>query len=262
MLKIDIRKNRKLKLLMDVVNADRELQTTWKCSNINAIDRLGLTDHGPTHVKIITDYSLKLLRLLKEGGVEPSGSVFHRLDYTDCEVIVVLASLLHDLGISVHRDKHEEFSLFLANKFIDRLLPELYPGKKNVELRTIIKSEVLHAIITHRKDMQSYTIEGGVVKLADALDMEKGRARIPFNMGEVNIHSVSALAIGSVSIEKGKKRPVTVRVKMLNSAGIFQIDELLKKKLEKNPIREFVSVVVETPIEEKKIVTQVELNWD
>jgi hypothetical protein len=258
MLKIDCRKNKKLKKLFKVINSDKELQTTWKCSNINTIDRLGITDHGPTHIQIVTNRVLKILRLLIESKVKLSVVEYHGLTNDDAEVIAVLTALMHDLGISIHRDNHEEYSLILADRFLDKILPSLYDDTN----RTIVKSEVLHGIIAHSKDSNAYTIEAGIVKLADALDMEKGRARIPFKIGTVNIHSVSAMAIESVSIEKGKKRPVRIKIKMSNSAGIFQIDELLRKKLKKNPIRDYVSVVVDTGEKEKKIIKILELDWD
>ena len=56
-------------------------------------------------------------------------------------------------------------------------------------------SEVLHAVLTHHEPSYPQTLEAGIVKVADALDMEKGRARIPYQEGRLNIHSISALAI-------------------------------------------------------------------
>jgi len=170
MFKIDCKENAKLKTIVDLVNSDDELSTLWKCSNINAIDRLGITDHGPMHMKIVTSYALDILRLLVEGGVEPSCVSDHGLDSEDAEVIVALASMMHDLGISVHRDRHEEHSLFLASGFLNKMLPAVY---EEIDKRTIVKSEILHAIIAHSKKIETYTIEAGIVKLSDALDMEK-----------------------------------------------------------------------------------------
>ena len=44
------------------------------------------------------------------------------------------------------------------------------------------------------------TLEAGIVRVADALDMAKGRSRIPFERGRVSIHSLSAAAIESVPL--------------------------------------------------------------
>ena len=42
-----------------------------------------------------------------------------------------------------------------------------------------------------------------VLKVADTTDMTEGRSRIPFQAGQLNIHSISALAVKDVKIEKG-----------------------------------------------------------
>jgi hypothetical protein len=115
-------------------------------------------------------------------------------------------------------------------------------------------AEILHAIIAHREDVLPLTLEASVVRVADALDMEKGRARIPFQSGRVNIHSVSALAIDKVRVRKGTDRPILIEIEMNNSAGIFQIDELLKDKLERSGIREKITIVTLVAKEEKRIV--------
>ena len=99
------------------------------------------------------------------------------------------------------------------------------------------------------------TLEAGIVRVADALDMAEGRSRIPFQAGKVNIHSVSASAIERIKIEKGELKPVRIVILMSNSAGIFQIDELLKNKLEGSGLESYVEV--EATIEgetEKKLI--------
>ena len=99
---------------------------------------------------------------------------------------------------AVHRDNHENFSLMLGYPKSRQLLANLY-DEPNL---TTIVSEVLHAIIAHRWDVQPLSLEAGVLKVADALDMTLGRSRIPFETGKVNIHSVSAQAVEEVKIQK------------------------------------------------------------
>ena len=60
----------------------------------------------------------------------------------------------------------------------------------------------------------------------------QGRARIPFEAGKVGIHAVSALSIKKIEIEESEKKPIAIKTTMSNSASIFQIDELLKKRIE------------------------------
>ncbi|MCE5295596.1 MAG: HD domain-containing protein [Euryarchaeota archaeon] len=247
--------NDKLCKVIDRMNSDIEIRTLWRASNIIAIERLGFNDHGPTHIRIVTKTALKMFDLLIESGMEPSVVKDYGLTVQDAEVIVILAAALHDIGHAVHRDRHEDFSVALAPSIIRRLLVDIYDEEK----AAIILAETLHAIISHREDILPLTLEAGVVRVADALDMEKGRARIPFEAGKVNIHSVSALAIEKVRIRKGTDRPILVEIEMSNSAGIFQIDELLKDKVEKSGIRDRISIVIHVPEQEKRIVERLVL---
>jgi metal-dependent HD superfamily phosphatase/phosphodiesterase len=164
----------------------------------------------------------------------------HGLTADDAEVVVVLAALMHDLGMSIHRAGHEEYSLFIAQQKLNDILPGAYPDPV---VRTVIRSEVLHAIIAHRRDGRPLTLEAGIVRVADALDMAQGRSRIPFERGELNIHSVSAMAIERVTLEPGEAKPVRARILMRNSAGIFQIDELLKEKLKGSGLENYIEVL-------------------
>jgi hypothetical protein len=92
--------------------------------------------------------------------------------------------------------------------------------------------------------------------VADALDMTRGRSRIPFEAGQVNIHSVSAYAIDKVVLARGEARPIAITVSMNNSAGIFQVDELLKAKLRNSGLEPFIEVIATIEAEsEKRLIT-------
>ena len=250
-IRIPARHNPRLQKIIDRVNADDELYTLWQVVNLNAVKRLGTSDHGPVHVQIVANIALKLLRLLADRSVQPTSVVDYNLVFEDTEVIVVLAALLHDLGMSIHRAGHEVYSLFLAGPKIKELLQGIY----EVPMRTILTSEILHAIISHRADSQPMTLEAGIVRVADALDMEEGRTRIPFEAGKINIHSVSAASIERISIEPGEVKPIRIVVGMNNSAGIFQLDELFKNKLEGSGLEAYVEVDASIKGEaEKKLI--------
>ncbi len=251
LIRIPARHNPRLRQIIDRINGDEELYTLWQVMNVNAVQRLGMSDHGPVHFQIVANIALKLLRLLVEHKVQPSVSTDYNLSVQDAEVIVAMASLFHDLGMSIHRVDHELYSLFVAAPKIKGLLDNIY----DIATRTIVISEILHAIISHRADGRPLTIEAGIVRVADALDMAEGRSRIPFQAGMVNIHSVSASAIEKIKIEKGELKPIRIVVLMSNSAGIFQVDELLKNKLEGSGLESYVEV--EATIEgegEKKLI--------
>jgi uncharacterized protein len=248
---VPARHNEKLAQIVERINQDRELHQLWKCANINAVDRSGITDHGEVHIRIVANIALRLLRLLDEGHVPMSVVQHYELTVKEAEIIVVLAACCHDLGISIHRHHHEEYSLLLADRKTRELLDPLY----DIEQRTILTAEVLHAIIAHNSEEQCLTTEASILKLADALDMTKGRSRIPFEAGSVNIHSVSAAAIDEVRLSAGEAKPVHIEVLMNNSAGIFQIDELLRRKLTHSTIAQYVEVVarIEGGIEKRLI---------
>lgn len=219
-------RNELLAQTLDAMNNNQEITTLWHIINVNAIDRLGITDHGPVHFQIVANIALKLCRLLIKNKIPMSITKEYQLSTDHAEVVVLLASLLHDLGMSINREQHEEFSLFLANSLMRETLSFL----PTIE-RTIVISESLHAIISHRSDGNPMTLEAGIVRVGDALDMSEGRSRIPYEAGEVNIHSISAAAIDSVEIEEGESKPIQINILMNNSAGLFQVDELLKNKI-------------------------------
>jgi len=237
-LSIPARGNEKLKKLLDFVDNDVELQTLWRCSNVLAMDRLGLNDHGPVHVKIVANGALKMLRIMVERGVKPGIVKDYGMTAEDSEVVVVLASIMHDLGMSFVRKAHEIYSAPLAMDILRRCLPMCY----STEEATIVASETLHAIISHHAPNKPLTVEAGIVKVADALDMEKGRARVPYEKGRIDIHSASALAIENLTIEEGEEKPIKISIEMSNPAGIFQMDNLLGAKVEGSGIEQYVHV--------------------
>ena len=253
---VPFRDNEKLKKIVEAVKEDVELQTLWRCANVMAIDRMGYTDHGPTHVKIVANSALQLLRILVKRGITPSIVKNYSMKNEDAEVVVVLGSIFHDLGMTVIRRRHELFGAMLAWKFLNKLLRPIY----SEEERTIIESEVLHAIVSHERPNKPLTIEAGIVGVADALDMEEGRARIPFEAGKVDIHAVSALSIQHVEIQEGREKPVTIKITMSNSAGVFQIDGLLKPRIENSGLQDYIHVIAEiTGEKEKKIIEKFEI---
>jgi len=254
-LNIPFKGNKKLERVVKRVNNDTQLQQYWDCSNVIAVDRLKYNDHGKVHVAIVANIALKLLRMLVAAGQKPGIVKDYKMKEEDAEVVVVLASLLHDVGHSIHRDKHYEFSLPIADRLLDGLLAGIYKKKQVV----IMKSEILHAMICHHRDFYPLTLEAGCVRVADSLDAEKGRARIPFDAGQITIHSVSALAIKDVRILKGEKKPVHVEIVMGNSAGIFQVDELIKRKIRHSGLEEFIELTAHVKGEEEKIIKEFRL---
>jgi len=248
---VPTRGNRKLRTLVERANADDQLKGWWHVANVNATVRLEINDHSWVHIQIVANIALRLLRLLTKHGVEPALVRDYGLERDDAEVAVTLGALLHCIGMAVHREGHEDFSLFLAEPKIRQLLDGLY---EEPEL-TVIASEVLGAITSHRDYGEPLTLEAGIIRVADALDMAKGRSRIPFERGRVSIHSLSAAAIEDVAIEDGDDRPIKIEITMNNSSGIYQVDGLLKAKLRGSGLEPYVEVIAHIDTEaEKRLV--------
>ncbi|MES1247419.1 MAG: HD domain-containing protein [Actinomycetota bacterium] len=248
---VPVRGNRKLRTLVERVNADMQLKGWWHVSNVNAVARMEINDHSWVHIQIVANIALKLLRQLHKHHVETGVQRDYGYTHEDAEVIVTLAALMHCVGMSVHRHGHEDFSLFLSEPKLRELLDGLYEEPD----KTVVVSEVLQAIISHRADGQPLTIEAGLIRVADALDMAKGRSRIPFERGRVSMHSLSAAAIEDVTITDGEDKPILIEILMNNSSGIFQVDGLLKAKLRGSGLEPYVEVVAHIDTEtERRLV--------
>jgi len=238
------------------INQDKEIQTLWRVANINAIERLNMTDHGPTHFQIVANIGLKLFQLISQVEKPTLTKNYPEITPDHAETVVFLGCILHDLGMSINRDGHEMLSLFLADRILQKTL-EFLP----IEERTIVIAETLHTIFSHRNGGTPLTIEAGIVRVADALDMSKGRSRIAFAKGDLSIHSVSAMAINSVELRKGITRPVMVKINMNNSSGLFQIDNLLKPKLKNSGLEKMIEVEAKmTGNSESRLIRDFNLN--
>jgi metal-dependent HD superfamily phosphatase/phosphodiesterase len=256
-IRVPVRANRTLRTVIDRANRDDQLKGWWHVANVNAVARMEINDHSWVHIQIVTNIALKLLRQLTKHGVEPN--VVRDYGYTrdDAEVIVVLTALTHCVGMSVHRQGHEDFSLFLAEPKLRELLDGIYDEPD----LTVVVSEVLQGIISPRSDGQPLTLEAGILRVADALDMEQGRSRIAFERGRVGIHSLSAAAIEEVTISDGEQKPIRISITMNNSSGIYQVDGLLKAKLRGSGLEPYVEVLAHIDTEaEKRLVPLYELD--
>ena len=251
------RGNRDLRRLLERANADRQLKAWWHVSNVNAAVRLEINDHSWVHIQIVANIALKLLRELTKHRIEPSVVRDYGLRNEDAEIVVVLAALTHCIGMSVHRRGHEDWSLFLAEPKLHELLEGIYDEPD----RTVVVSEVLQAITSHRADGEPLSLEAGILRVADALDMAKGRSRIPFEKGHVSMHSLSAAAIDAVVIGDGETKPVRIEIVMNNSSGLFQVDGLLKAKLRGSGLEPHVEVIAHIDTaDEKRLVPEYRLD--
>jgi len=245
----------------DQLRNDSFVLAQWDMSDYIAVTKMRFNAHGDIHAKIVTANALKMLDLLLEAGVRPdivnasqetseSGNLVESGDEDDAHLIILLSGLLHDIGNQVNRSNHNLHSEILARPILDKILSAIYPDERK---KGIVSGFIFHCIYTHMEDTPSYTIEASLVKVADGTDMTKGRGRVPFEMGNVNIHCVSAMSIGEVEVAKGREKPIGIKISMTNSAGVFQVEEVLYKKLVTGVVGKYVEITAQTVPEEPSI---------
>ncbi|MDR0486890.1 MAG: phosphohydrolase [Treponema sp.] len=218
-----------MKLLLD----DEEIQAAQEYANTVSIVRLGLNDHGPVHMRTVALNALIMFDLLKKAGIKTSLETDGCGDFEDSLTAVILASMLHDLGMGMGRQNHESHSTVLALPVIDRILAQLYGD--NVYKRAMIRAVALEGIAGHMGTLNISSLEAGIVQVADGCDMTKGRARIPIALGHAprpgHIHQYSANSIEEVNIGPGTEKPVRIDVLMSSEVGLFQVEEVLMGKI-------------------------------
>ena len=167
---------------------------------------------------------------------------------------VILAGLMHDLGMAIGRQAHEEMSVLLAQPIIERALMHVFPD--NLHKRVIIRSVATEAIIGHMSSRKIHSIEAGILLVADGCDMTKGRARIPLSINTApkvgDIHKYSANAINRIGIHHGQRKPIKIDIEMSGDVGFFQIEEVLLTKIDSSPAKQYIELYAGVTGQERK----------
>ena len=218
-----------LKLML----ASEEIQAAQVYANTVSIVRLGYNDHGPVHMRTVALNAVMMLDLLRKAKIQTSLESDGCGEFEDSVLAVLIASILHDLGMGMGRQDHELHSTILALPIIDRLLTELY--KDDYRKKMMIRAVALEGIRGHMGTIDVTSLEAGVIQLADGCDMTKGRARIPISMFHApkvgHIHQYSANSIEDVRIGAGAEKPIRIDIHMSSEVGLFQIEEVLMHKI-------------------------------
>lgn len=240
--------------LVNYLFADEELQEMQDYANNVSIRRLGFNDHGPVHMRQVASNAIKMLNILQEAGVQTSLEQEQMGTIEDSMCAVILAGLMHDLGMAIGRQGHEEMSALLAQPIIDRALMHVFPD--NLHKRVVIKAVATEAIIGHMSSRKIHSIEAGIMLIADGCDMTKGRARIPMALNHTprvgDIHKYSANAINRIRIHHGERKPIKIDVEMSAEVGLFQIEEVLLTKIDSSPAKEFIELYAGVAGQERK----------
>lgn len=224
-----IRGDGKVSLAYELLESDSETQLCLQVANVMAVKRLYYNDHGPVHSRIVAGTALEIFDILKESA-KPTIVRDGVGDESDAKLVTFCGAYLHDIGNSIHRDAHHISGCIVATPILTRTLSRIYGDKSEQAVR--IRQEILQSIFSHDDDVRCLSVEAGVSKIADGCDMAEGRARIPYRLGKVDIHSLSALSITEVEVEPGLEKPLRIIVHMNSSAGVFQVEEVLMKKIE------------------------------
>ena len=161
--------------------------------------------------------------------------------------MIAAGCLLHDTGMSIHRTDHEAYSLFLAADKLG-LLAALLRRAGAVG----VAAEAMHAIIGHRRRGEPFTIEAGHRARRRRARHGAGPLAGPLRVGAAE----HPLAVGGRDrggqIEPGEEKAVRIEIDMNNSAGVFQVDELLATKLRGSGLEDQIEVVARIDAEHEK----------
>ncbi|MBP1449699.1 MAG: phosphohydrolase [Thermoproteus sp.] len=223
----------------DLMTSDVEIEAYLEMANVFAVKRLQYNDHGPIHSRIVAGSAMAIYDILLKRGFSPSVVRDGVGDLDDSLVVTLIGAYLHDVGNSIHRTLHPVYSAVLADRAVMKILEAVYGATKKAFM---LKQEVMHAVFCHDEAYTCLTFEGAVAKVADGTDMAEGRARMPYEAGKNDIHALSALSIRRVYVGPGEEKPLAIYVHMDSETGIFQVDEVLGKKIATSGLAPYIEV--------------------
>ena len=244
----------RVRKLARLVLADTEIHALQDYANSVAIVRLGFNDHGPVHMRMVAINALRMASLLADASVPLSLEAEGLGTAEDSRCALLLAAMLHDIGMGVGRQGHETNSAILALPIATRLLAKAYPESAEQQVR--LRCLVLECIEGHMAIQRVHSLEAGLILIADGCDMEKGRARIPMMLNNEprvgDIHRYSASSIERVDIAKGDRHPIGIRIEMSESVGFFQVEEVLLQKVAMSPAKGLIELEAKVTGEEAR----------
>ena len=245
--------NEESKKVFDYLVKDPEIEAFQERADRVSSVRLLHNDHGPLHMRMASLNAVKICKILQNNGVKLSLEEEQDGDFNDSLNVVLIASFLHDIGMSATRESHEITGMILANSIIEKLLIKFYPYdiKKNVILRSII----MECILGHMTTKKISSKEAGIVLVADGCDMQMGRARLPThnNIGKHgDIHMYSSRAVDNLNISEGSDRPISIEITLNESVGFFQVEEVLLPKILSSTIKQYIELIAGIKGGEKK----------
>ncbi|MBT4576289.1 MAG: phosphohydrolase [Candidatus Cloacimonetes bacterium] len=230
--------------IMEYIISDKEIQILQDYANVVSIKRLGYNDHGPVHMRKAALNAILMFDLLKQADIKFNLEKERLGKSEDSKVAIIIAAMIHDIGMTVSRQGHEYMSVNLAIPIIERILGEFY--NNDITKKVIMKSLIIECIFGHMATQAIHSIEAGLVLIGDGCDMEQGRSRISSMLSEQprvgDIYRYSSTGIDKVNIIKGEKKPIQIRVDMSESVGFFQVEEVLFPKISSSPVKKYIEL--------------------
>ncbi len=222
---------------LNFLRKDRQVNRFLDMSNCVTVTRMGYNDHGRIHARIAALNAIRACKILNKKKIKLNlEKEIGRATFEDSLIVSMTASFLHDIGNSILRKDHELWGGILIREIANRLFSE----DKEIEERKRLM--VMEGVICHMGHYTPTSIESKIVALSDGCDMEKGRARVAYQVGKKDIHSLSALGVDRIRLKAGRKKPIQVEATLNSSSGIFQVEEILIKKLKGVKFEDYVEI--------------------
>jgi len=240
--------NTRLQRIVDRINQDDELYMLWRCANVNAATAR-MSDHGRCMCR-----SSPTLR--SSCSVCWSGTASSRRSSPSTRRERRRRGGGRARGAAARRGHGDSSRRPRALQPDPRhaQLRELLDGVYDLAARTVMLAEVLHAIIAHRSDGRPLTLEAGIVRVATRWTWPRAA-----HASRSSWPGQHPLALGGgdrpYRDPAGEQQASADRREMLNSAGVFQLDALLKEKLSGSGLEPYVEVIATIQGEaEKKLI--------
>lgn len=222
-----------------------EINLAQDFANQVSIRRIRMNDHGRVHMRKVAFYAIQIASILHNKNILMNSEEEGWGDFDTSLFGIVYSALIHDIGMAVGRERHEFFSLSLCHDLIIKTLDHIY-GENHSILKTGLRSLIIESVAGHMGNQKIYSTEAGILMVADGCDLEFGRAKPPAKYNYLprvgDIHQFSAKTITKVEIIEGNEKPIVINIHMNESAGLFQVEEVLLYKINLSPVKEYIEL--------------------
>ena len=229
---------------LKILLANEEIQASQEFANTVSISRLGFNDHGPVHMRKAAYNGIVMMDLLRKAKVKTTLEKDGCGTFEDSVIAVMIAAMLHDIGMGMGRQNHELHSLVLCMPMVDHILDQVYHD--NIHNKVMVRAVAMEGIAGHMGTINISSLEAGIVQVSDGCDMTKGRARIQIAISAFqktgHIHQYSANSIEEVKIIAGSEKPIRIEVNMSSEVGLFQVEEVLLHKIASSTAKQYIEL--------------------